>query len=231
MPSPINLDIQLTSGGDEPVTGAVIHYTITVKNNTTSPVTNVSIWDTIPADTTLQSIDFRPALASDATSAYLHWDLSLNENGKPFILEPDAVISITYTVIIGTIDPNKLPLTNKAGVDYNDPVYVPSFQKHPPLYSEESLYPTGKPVAYPNPYSIGSGKTVKFGNIVPGSIIRVFTLSGESVKDIQSSTVKDTAQWDGRNKAGSMISPGIYYFTINNPATGVIKKGKLFAVK
>jgi len=229
MPSPVNIDIQLLTSGDEPKVGGTINYTIQITNNTSSPVSNISVWDSLPDGVSLSHVDFKIPMAADSTADYLHWDISNDENGNPFTLYPGDVISISYSVTIGSVDVNALPLTNRSAVDYNDPVYIPSFQKHPPLYSEQSFFPLKKPVVYPNPFTLGSGRTVKFDNLVPGSIIRIFTLSGESVQDIQTTTIKTS--WDGRNKSGIIVSPGIYYFIIHNPETGNVKKGKLFVIK
>jgi hypothetical protein len=114
------------------------------------------------------------------------------------------------------------------GIDYNDPAYTPAIGKHPPLFSQDSFYPIGDPVVYPNPYNVDSVLPLIFDDIVPGSLIQIYTLSGELVAAIQAPTIKTT--WNGRNENNRKVSPGIYYFIIHNQASGQVKKGKLFVI-
>jgi flagellar hook assembly protein FlgD len=86
----------------------------------------------------------------------------------------------------------------------------------------------GDPVVYPNPYDISTGEPLIFENVVPGSLIQIYTLSGERVAAIQAPSIK--VMWDGKNGMGRKVSPGIYYFVIHNQSTGQVKKGKLFVV-
>ncbi len=229
LPSPVNIKIELLSAGEDPKLGSVINYTILITNNTDSPVTNISVWDSVPTYVTLTNIGFAMPLAADSSSTYLHWDLSLDQYGDPFTLPPGEEIRIEYSVRVTSTPPGQDMIINRAGTDYNDLVYTPSFQKHPPQFSDLSLFPRSRPVVFPNPYNLNKDTTVKFDNIVPGSMIRIFTLSGESVKDIMCTTVRTT--WDMKNKLGRTISQGIYYFVIVNPGSNTAKKGKLFVIK
>ena len=227
MPSPVNLDISLITTGAAPKVGATVSYRIHIENNTNETVNNIAIWDTLPAGMTYTGSPevVKPTVAGN----YLSWDLTIDPStGNPYLLGPGQILDIQVDVVINSIDPASMPFTDVVGVDYNDPMYTPAVGKHPPLYSKDSFYPIGDPVVYPNPYNPDSGVPLIFDNVVPGSLIQIYTLSGERVAAIQAPAIKVT--WDGKNTRGIIVSPGIYYFVIHNQTTGQAKKGKLFVI-
>ncbi|NLJ44980.1 MAG: hypothetical protein GX430_00235, partial [Treponema sp.] len=57
--------------------------------------------------------------------------------------------------------------------------------------------------------------------------ITVFTLDGDVVRSLQRGTlgVGDyTASWDGRNRAGDPVAPGMYFIRIVAPGIDEIRK-------
>src|SRR5665811_725875 len=100
---------------------------------------------------------------SAQTGNYLFWDLT--NSGTPFTLNPGQQITIEFTARIVTIDPARPLLVNTVMTDYNDPFYIPSIGKHPPLSSERSIFPKGKPVVFPNPFNLDTDKEVVFDNV------------------------------------------------------------------
>ncbi len=222
-PSPVDLIITLSASGEEPKPGAKINYMITIKNPSLTTVTNVSVWDTLPDEVIFKENKFSLASFS-LTDNVARWDLS-----QP--LTPGKIVTIEFTVEIGNIIPEKLPITNRVSADYNDDHYIPSYGKHPPVTSDMSFYPIGEVVVYPNPFNpeTARDKKLKFENIIPGSVIQIFTISGEMVNTLYAQHI--IAYWDGKNRYGKDAAPGIYLFIITNKETGSVKKGRIFVIR
>jgi len=222
-PSPVDLFISITASGDEPKLGATINYSVTIKNTSSSPVSNISVWDTLPDEVIFKSSS--ASVNPQLNNNFVQWDF-----GTSFTLDPGKMLTIEFSVEITNIVVERLPITNRVSVDYNDPYYTPAIGKHPPITSDLSFYPIGEPVVYPNPFNpeTARDKKLKFENIVPGSIIQIYTISGETVETIYVQNI--ICYWDGKNRYGKKVSPGIYFFTITNKETGKIKKGRIFVL-
>ncbi len=222
-PSPVDLIITLAAYGEESRPGAQITYSINIKNPSSSPVYNISVWDTLPDEVIFKENKFSQAPVLN--NNVLRWDLGT------LVLEPGKIITIEFTVEITNIIPEKLPITNRVSVDYNDQHYTDPYDKHPPITSDMSFYPVGEVVVYPNPFNpeTAKDKKLKFENIIPGSVIQIFTISGEMVNTLYAQNI--IVYWDGKNRYGKEISPGIYLFIITNKQTGSIKKGRIFVIK
>jgi hypothetical protein len=143
---------------------------------------------------------------------------------------PGDLIQIDFVATITDLPPEKQPIVDYAAVDYNDTHYVENgpFGKHPPVYSSASFFPMGRPIVYPNPFNPDTQK-LKFENIVPGSTIFIYTVSGELVRTINTSLIR--AEWNGDNSKGRIVSEGIYYFVIKNPNSSTALRGKIFVVR
>jgi len=75
---------------------------------------------------------------------------------------------------------------------------------------------------YPNPFVPSKGHTrVTFRNVPDGSTVRIYTISGELVKEIDRA-VNTFAYWDGKNISGEDVRSGIYLFTIGDKKSGVV---------
>jgi hypothetical protein len=90
-------------------------------------------------------------------------------------------------------------------------------------------------VIYPNPidFSTGTG-TIKFVNLTANPTLKVYTISGELVKEIKPDDIGNPGndgriEWDGRNDNGELIKRGLYIYLITDE-TGGRKVGK-FVVK
>ena len=84
-------------------------------------------------------------------------------------------------------------------------------------------------LAKPNPYNPEKGNLTFYGNgIVPGqTIIKIYTLSGELVKEITSPvahTGDNEITWDGKNGEGVNVTDGIYLYTYDSPKEKGINK-------
>ena len=80
-------------------------------------------------------------------------------------------------------------------------------------------------LAYPNPFIIRYGnETVRF-NFSGLSIVRIFTLAGELVKEIPV-----TGEWDGTNSSNEPVASGVYIYTLTDQ-DGNTGRGKLFLIR
>ena len=81
-----------------------------------------------------------------------------------------------------------------------------------------------KVIVYPNPYNARRDDRIYFKGTIELSLIRIFTLSGELVKEIKASN--NTQDWDVKNAAGCTLASGMYFYLITdtqgNKATGKI---------
>jgi ligand-binding sensor domain-containing protein len=80
-------------------------------------------------------------------------------------------------------------------------------------------------LAYPNPYVIRYGyETVRF-NFSGLSEVRIFTLSGELVREIPV-----TGVWDGKNADNKPVASGVYIFTLTD-LDGNTGRGKILLIR
>lgn len=75
---------------------------------------------------------------------------------------------------------------------------------------------------YPNPFIPSAGHLrVTFRNVPDGLVVRIYTMSGELVKEIDQ-VLNTFAYWDGRNSKGEEVASGVYLFAIGRNTRGVI---------
>jgi ligand-binding sensor domain-containing protein len=81
-------------------------------------------------------------------------------------------------------------------------------------------------VPYPNPFVIIEGtEKLTFDRLPYPAKIKIYTVAGELVREIDSGD-----QWDGRNKAGVLVSGGIYLFYVSD-ASGNKAVGKIAVIR
>ena len=138
---------------------------------------------------------------------------------------------MVFTAVISNLQEGALVI-NTASADYNDGYYnLPEF-RHPAIKSDQSFYPEGQIVVFPNPFNSATAVngTLKFANMVPGALMQIYTLTGELVYAVDiGHNVK--YYWNLKNRHGSAVSPGIYYWVVKNPVNNRTDTGKLFIVK
>ncbi|MDI6735223.1 MAG: hypothetical protein QME42_03355 [bacterium] len=87
-------------------------------------------------------------------------------------------------------------------------------------------------IAYPEPISLSSGKMLTFwGTGVAYGTIRIYTLSGELVKELRETEGKDKIIWNLTNENGEKIVRGIYLYSASNPKEPKGNRGKFTVVK
>jgi hypothetical protein len=81
-------------------------------------------------------------------------------------------------------------------------------------------------VPYPNPFVIREGtEKVTFDRLPYQAKIKIYTVAGELVREINTGD-----QWDGRNKAGELVSGGMYLFYISD-VSGKNAVGKVAVIR
>jgi ligand-binding sensor domain-containing protein len=81
-------------------------------------------------------------------------------------------------------------------------------------------------VPYPNPFVIREGtEKLTFDRLPYQAKIKIYTVAGELVREINAGD-----QWDGRNKAGELVSGGIYLFYVSD-ASGKNAVGKVAVIR
>jgi ligand-binding sensor domain-containing protein len=79
---------------------------------------------------------------------------------------------------------------------------------------------------YPNPFVITEGtEKLTFDRLPYQAKIKIYTVAGELVREINTGD-----QWDGRNKAGELVSGGMYLFYISD-ASGKKAVGKIAVIR
>lgn len=70
---------------------------------------------------------------------------------------------------------------------------------------------------YPNPIQFGTfggvSKTLKFQNVPLGSVIEIFTATGEKIKEIKETSAIQVL-WDGVKDNGDLVTNGLYIYRI-----------------
>jgi len=97
----------------------------------------------------------------------------------------------------------------------------------------------GQVHVYPNPYKPNSntayndtslGQGIVFTGLPSTTQIKIFTISGELVKEMQVSSVNGTFLWDTYNKEGLKCASGIYIFMVTSRDVPGAKSTGKFAI-
>ena len=96
-------------------------------------------------------------------------------------------------------------------------------------------------IAYPNPYRPGSGTQfaegtqgagIVFGGLTERATIKIFTMAGEHVADLQETNGDGILLWNTENDNGEKVASGVYIFTITDPDNSSEKrKGKVVIIR
>jgi hypothetical protein len=82
-------------------------------------------------------------------------------------------------------------------------------------------------VVYPNPFRPGKSTSgvVRFRHMPPFSKVSIYTIVGEPVISFEAG-VHGYAEWDARNRGGTLVTPGVYIYIAKAPDGGK-KIGKI----
>ncbi|MBN2754867.1 MAG: hypothetical protein JXR81_08415 [Candidatus Goldbacteria bacterium] len=223
-PAPVELKPVKKAFGENPGIGSEITYEITLENNSDFIIYNPALWDTLPEEINYTARISGPAPDSLYSSGnYYYWSISGTA------LNPGASITIRFSTRISSIKPDGI-IMNTVCADYLDPHHNTEDNRHPPVISEISYFPEGKVLVYPNPFNPATavGGNMKFINLTPDSRVEIYNLSGEHVISLHSPGV--AVFWNGTNRNGQKVSPGIYYYVIINLLSQEKIKGKFFVI-
>lgn len=76
---------------------------------------------------------------------------------------------------------------------------------------------------YPNPWRPGCGD-IWFSQLVPGSEVKIYTLTGELVRELEDMNNLGRISWDTLNSRGEKVASGIYICIISGGTSLVSKK-------
>jgi hypothetical protein len=84
--------------------------------------------------------------------------------------------------------------------------------------------------AYPVPFKPSAGQTtIKFDNLAVGSTIKVYTIMGELVAQLENSNNEPILRWPVTNTDGAPVASGVYIYQIKNSFSE--KRGKLIIIR
>jgi len=93
--------------------------------------------------------------------------------------------------------------------------------KHLSKFAVLQLAPAGNldsVIIYPNPYNPKRHPTgVIIDNLTKVANIKIYTIVGELVREIDYTTEKGIITWDGKNDAGRNVASGVYLVFIDSP--------------
>jgi len=94
-----------------------------------------------------------------------------------------------------------------------------------------SVINLGQVRAFPNPWRADqhSGVQMTFDGLLPGSDVKLFTLSGRWIKTLNAST-GNSVQWDRTNDSGDFVASGIYLYLVQAPS-GEKTRGKIAIIR
>ncbi len=83
---------------------------------------------------------------------------------------------------------------------------------------------------YPNPFILDfNAPKLTFANLPLGATLRIFTLDGQRVRQIDGEPGRGTLVWNGQNEAGNLVGSGMYFFVAENEI-GAMVKGKVVVI-
>ena len=87
-------------------------------------------------------------------------------------------------------------------------------------------------VVYPNPFKQGEliNGFVTFANITADVQIKIYTIAGELVDEINLANTTGSARWDCKNKKGESVASGVYLYVMKN-SVGEKKTGKVVIIR
>ena len=91
----------------------------------------------------------------------------------------------------------------------------------------------GQAHAYPVPWrkTLDSGLPITFTELLPQARVRIFTLTGRLVRELNKNNPGSEMFWDLRNAQGQEAFSGVYFFLVKDPTTGETRKGKLMIIR
>ena len=140
----------------------------------------------------------------------------------------NALTLTLYYINMATMRPEAVP---GATVDLAAHIITAKVLK-PGVYFIAYPVPTSlsEAIAYPVPFKPSAGHTtIKFDNLGDGSTIKVYTIMGELVAQLQNTSGQSKVEWPVTNMHGDPVASGVYIYQIKNSFDE--KRGKLIITR
>jgi hypothetical protein len=211
------LDVKVRDANGDPAEGARVTVT-NERDNVTYPAINVNGVNT--SETVTDAAGGTPP-PSDATRSLAVLDYAQNSSTA-------AAMTYTITAEKNGIRASVTGIDPDAGWYRADPA-VPAHTVTVTLPVEiQTINAITGTIVYPNPYIKGKtpGKTIFFGNLPAGSVLRLYTIASDLLATLQHVTTSDggSEEWDVTN-----VASGVYLYTISSSKG--ITRGKVCVVK
>jgi hypothetical protein len=128
-------------------------------------------------------------------------------------LSSNGVLIFTYTTANSPLIDNRIE-----SLLFDEPegeLWVGTFDGLARLQITESTQSGGSSITvYPNPLHLSSGTATQltFSGLAQGSTVRVFSLDGHLVRQLEAFVQETAVTWDGSNDAGSGVDSGMFFF-------------------
>jgi hypothetical protein len=181
----------------------------------------VENWRTYTADNGLPSSEVNALEQDDLGNVWVGTEGGLAR------ISPQGEVEFTFAKT------NSLLIDNRVKSLLFDPqqrqLWIGTFDGLSRLRLGETAAPGGGLSVYPNPFVLqGRGAPLRFAGLPLGASLRIFSLSGELVAQLDGVPGQGTLEWGGQNQAGILVGSGIYFFVATDEE-GHSAKGK-FAV-
>ena len=156
-------------------------------------------------------------------------------------ISANGVSQITSNTVIGVIEPDTFTPTQ---TPTNTPTLTPTGTNSPTITFTPTRTPTPTSTFTPTPTHTPTCEThvwpdpynpkwavrgwLKVDCLPSGAVVSFYTVSGEWVQKVHES--EGLALWDGRNRFGIAVSPGIYFYVVEM-GSNVLKRGKFLVAK
>ncbi|MSR84749.1 MAG: hypothetical protein EXS58_17845 [Candidatus Latescibacteria bacterium] len=181
----------------------------------------VENWRTYTAESGLPSSEVNAVEQDDLGNVWVGTEGGLAR------ISPQGEVEFTYTKA------NSALIDNRVKSLLFDPekreLWIGTFEGLSRLSLGETTTPGGSSLSvYPNPLVLRAGAALRFAGLPLGASLRIFSLTGQLVAQLDGLPGQGTLTWQGQNQAGILVGSGIYFFVATDEA-GHSTRGK-FAV-
>ncbi|MFA7228123.1 MAG: two-component regulator propeller domain-containing protein [Melioribacteraceae bacterium] len=149
-----------------------------------------------------------------------------------FVLSSDGIQLVgqynTKNSPLPSDDIKSIAFDSKNGIVYIGTDYGLAALQTASIQPEQSF---GEISVYPNPFVPGDGNaSLTIEGLIKDTSIRIFTISGELIRDFKSPGGK-IAFWDGKDSSGNSVPTGIYLIVAYDEEANNVKTSKVAVIK
>jgi len=198
--------------------GETARVRINVRNSGKDPAVNAVLWDSIPSGASLESgssDNASWAFSSGVITRNIGTIMPGESRTYYYLLRADTGLPEQYIIAV--------PEANCAFNDMLSPA-VPKISISLP----GTIAILGQIHIYPNPFNprTANGGKLKITGAPRDTKITIYSVSGELV--ISFFADASIVLWDGKNRYGKTVSPGVYFYHISWDSDKQYVKGKIF---